>query len=210
MSMSTTSRSSLVLAGASVLLAAALAGCAAMKSLTSEVSTYGEWPAGRAAGTYVIERLPSQQNPTPQQQEVEQGAHQALQSAGFTPAAEGATPDVVVQIGARVTRYDRSPWDDPWWWHPYGGRWIGPGWGPYAWSPRWAGSWRWRTESDYQREVGMLIRDRASGQALYEARARSDGLTAGSPSLISAMFAAALKDFPKANNQPHDVAVQLP
>lgn len=208
--MSHLSRISAAALGTAVLATALLAGCAAMKSVTSEVSTYGEWPAGRAPGTYVIERLPSQQNPNPQQQEVEQGAHQALQSAGFKPAAEGAAPDVVVQIGARVTRYDHAPWDDPWWWHPYGGRWIGPGWGPYAWSPRWAWGWPYRTESDYQREVGMLIRDRASGQALYEARARSDGLTAGSPALIGAMFTAALRDFPQANNKPHDVAVELP
>jgi Domain of unknown function (DUF4136) len=192
------------------LAAAALAGCASFKTLVSEVSTFGNWPAGRPAGTYVIERLPSQQAaPAGLQADVEQGAHQALQSAGFAPAPEGAAPEVVVQVGARVSRYDRSPWDDPLWWRPYGGpRWGGPGWaGP--WGPYWA--WRWRSEpSEYQREVGVLIRDKASGQPLYEARARTDGFTAGGPQVIAAMFSAALKDFPKVQNEAHDVGIQLP
>lgn len=192
-----------------VLMAASLAGCASLKTLTSEVSTFGNWPAGRPAGSYVIERLPSQQAaPGGLQADVEQGAHQALQTAGFAPAAPGAQPDVVVQIGARVTRYDRSPWDDPLWWRPYGSRWMGPGW-PGAWGPY--GPWRWRTESsEYQREVGLLIRDKASGQPLYEARARTDGITAGGPQVIAVMFSAALKDFPKVQNEPHDVDIQLP
>lgn len=192
------------------LAAATLAGCASFKTLTSEVSTFGEWPAGRPAGSYVIERLPSQQAaPGGLQADVEQGAHQALQTAGFVPAAAGATPDVVVQIGARITRYDRSPWDDPLWWRPYGSRWAGPGW-PGGWGPY--GPWRWRnTEpSEYQREVGLLIRDKASGQPLYEARAHTDGITSGGPPVIMAMFSAALKDFPKARNEPHDVDIQLP
>ncbi|WP_374567592.1 DUF4136 domain-containing protein [Ideonella sp.] len=192
------------------LAAATLAGCASFKTVTSEVSTFGEWPAGRPAGSYVIERLPSQQAaPGGLQADVEQAAHQALQTAGFVPAATGATPDVVVQIGARITRYDRSPWDDPLWWRPYGSRWAGPGW-PGGWGPY--GPWRWRnTEpSEYQREVGLLIRDKASGQPLYEARAHTDGITAGGPPVIAAMFSAALKEFPKARNEPHDVDIQLP
>jgi hypothetical protein len=191
------------------LLAAALAGCASLKTFTSEVSTFGNWPAGRPAGSYVIERLPSQQAaPGALQADVEQAAHQALQSAGFVPAPEGATPDVVVQIGARVTRYDRSPWDDPLWWRPYGPRWVGPGW-PGVWGPY--GPWRWHREpSEFQREVAVLIRDKASGQPMYEARARTDGFTSGGPPVIAAMFSAALKDFPKVQNEPHDVAIQRP
>mgnify|MGYP000923940953 CR=1 FL=1 len=117
------------LGSAAVLAAGLLLGaCTAMKTVTSEVSTYGDWPAARGAGSYTIERLPSQQGAGQQQDEIEQAAHQALQAAGFKPAVDGASPDVVVQIGARITRYDRAPWDDPLWWHPYGMRWVGPAW----------------------------------------------------------------------------------
>ena len=200
--------------GTAAMLAASLllGACTAMRTVTSEVSTYGEWPDARGAGSYVIERLPSQQAASKQQDDIEQAAHQALQAAGFKPAVDGATPDVVVQIGARVTRYDRAPWDDPLWWHPYGVRWAGPAWpGPASpfWSP-WSFRWRYDYRTEYLREVGVLLRDKATGQPLYEARARNDGITAGGPAVISAMFTAALKDFPKVQNEPHDVSVVMP
>ena len=51
---------------------------------------------------------------------------------------------------------------------------------------------------------------KASGQPLYEARARTDGITAGGPQVIAAMFSAALKDFPKVQNEPHAVDIQFP
>lgn len=195
-----------VLAAAAGALAL-LGGCAALRTVTSEVSSFGQWPQGRAAGTYTIERLPSQLPPTPQQDEVEQAAHQGLQAAGFQPAPEGSTPEYTVQIGARITRFDRSPWDDPLWWRPPGHGWYAP-W-PGAYSPFWG----WRIRSDrpeYVREVGLLIRDKASGQPLYEARARTDGLTAGSSALLGAMFTAAMQDFPAARAEPHSVAIVQP
>src|SRR5688572_5688155 len=103
------------LLASSALAASLLAGCASLKTVSSEVSTYGEWPDKRPAGSYVIERMPSQQAPAAaaQQQEIEQSAHQALQAAGFVPAQAGAPSDVIVQIGARITRFERAPWDDP-------------------------------------------------------------------------------------------------
>ena len=70
----------------------------------------------------------------------------------------------------------------------------------------------WRASLDrpcYQREVAVLIRDRASGQALYEARARTEGPSQGGQELLDAMFAAALKEFPQVQPEPHDVSVSL-
>ena len=67
-------------------------------------------------GTYAFDRLPSQQAQPESQQRLEDAAHQALAALGFTAAPAGATPDVLVQLGARVTRYDSAPWADPWWW----------------------------------------------------------------------------------------------
>lgn len=76
---------------------------------------------------------------------------------------------------------------------------MGPYWGGglFADSPR------------YEREVAVLIRDRASGQPLYETRASSDGLTRGDTAIVRAMFAAALKDFPATGVQPRTVAIPL-
>lgn len=196
-------RKAAALAGA-LALAGTLAGCANLATLDSVVLSYGQWPAARAPGTYAFERLPSQQANPERQQLLEAGAQPALEAAGFRPAAAGATPDVTVQVGGRVTRTDRGPWEDPLWWRGgFGawrhGPWMGPYWGVhvYADSPR------------YEREVALLIRDRSSGEPLYEVRASSDGLTRGDASVVRAMFAAALKDFPASDARPRTVRVPM-
>lgn len=181
-----------------------LAGCAAMNSVTSEVSSFGEWPAGRAPGTYSFDRLPSQQQRAAEADALEAAAKPALEKAGFKPAAAGAAPDVTVQVGSRMTRTDYGPWHDPMWWHGgFGywrrGPWIGPSWSMsmYASPPR------------YDREVAVLIRDRASGKPLFEARASNETGSALSPTVAAAMFQAALMDFPKTGLNPRRINVPL-
>ena len=92
-----------------ILLAAALllGGCAAIRSVDSDVSTYSRWPAERKPTTYVFERLPSQQDRPEQQQRLEDAARAAVEGAGFTPAADPKAADVSVQVGARITATDR-------------------------------------------------------------------------------------------------------
>ena len=61
----------------------------------------------------------------------------------------------------------------------------------------------------YEREVAVLIRDKKSGEPLYEARATNDG---GSPSinaLLGAMYEAALKDFPAGGANPRRVTTPI-
>ena len=43
-----------------LLCLALLGGCASLRNVTSDVSSFGEWPDGRKAGTFAFERLPSQ------------------------------------------------------------------------------------------------------------------------------------------------------
>lgn len=188
---------------APVLALSLLAGCATLNTVSSDVSSYGDWPATRKAGTYAFERLPSQQAQPAVQESLETAARPAIERAGFTPAASGAEPDVLVQVGGRVTRTD-APWDDPLWWRGgFGawrhGPWIGSPWGLYGRAdlPR------------YDREVAVLIRDRVSGKPLYETRASNGGSYGSSPELLRGMFAAAMKDFPATGLNPRVVRVQL-
>ena len=98
----------------SVLIATlALTACAGLRQLSNEVSTYSLWPADRKPATYTFERLPSQQANAPQQQMLEDAAHQAMEKAGFTLATDPQAADVTVTLGARVSAHDRSPYDDP-------------------------------------------------------------------------------------------------
>ncbi len=189
---------------AALLVSAGLLGCAAMNQLSAEVSSFGAWPAGRAPGSYAFDRLPSQQARPAVAQALEDSAALALAKAGFRPVASGAQADVMVQLGARVQRQEASPWDDPLWW-------PGSGWRHLPWrGPLWLGppgsGWR-HSPARYEREVALLIRDRATGQPLYEARASSDGLGRGAGSVLVPMFSAALIDFPAARGEPHRVSV---
>lgn len=186
-------------AGLSALAVAALSGCAALTSLPSEVSTFGAWPAARAPGLYVFERLPSQQTDPARQQALEEAAAPALEAVGFRAAAGREAADVTVQLAARLVRVE-PVWMGPGWvgvWRGGGDPWVGAwwGWGGLMDAPR------------HEREVALLIRDRAGGQPLYEARAASSGASVLDARTLGAMFDAALKDFPAAGPNPRSVTV---
>lgn len=182
--------------------AALLAACSGPYTVTADVKSFGQWPQNRGAGTYAFDRLPSQQG-NKRQDELEESAATALAKAGFKPATDAKSADVLVTLGARVTAYDPVPWNDPLWWRWRGGivplRYASPhhlGWRDPFWDVR------------YDRAVALLMRDRATGEALFEAHASSDGLNAGDKVLMGALYEAALADFPKTSPEAHRVSVQ--
>ena len=193
-----------------MVLAGLLGGCASFNTLTNEVSTFGPWPAERKPASYVFERLPSQQARPAQQQLLEDAASGALQHAGFVLDADPLNAEYLMQLGARVIGNDPWGYNDPLFWrggfrYGYGGHyghWAlggfwGPGWGPYD------------STRNFEREVVLLIRDRKTGQLLYEARANNNGLSASIDNILPAMFEAAMKDFPLVSPNPRNVSVQL-
>ena len=129
-----------------------------------------------------------------------------LEKAGFSAASDVASADVVVQLGARTTRVNAWPTSDRLFWGP--GGWVGHPWR----TPYWASSLGigWNDFPRYEREVAVLIRDRRTGQPLFETRAANDGTTAAPADVLAAMFEAALKDFPSAAVNPRRVRVALP
>ena len=188
-----------------VLAAALLGGCAALTSISSDVSSFGEWPASRAAGTYAFERLPSQQALAAESEALEAAAAPALAQAGFKPATAGQEPDVLVQVGSRFQRTEDSRWDDRLWWSAGFGHWRRG----FGLSPRWSLAYS-SEPTRYDREVALLIRDRASGKPLFETRATNEGLSREDPSVQAALFQAAMADFPKLGLNPRRVTVALP
>ncbi len=184
-----------------VALVALLSACAATRQLDNDVSTYSQWPAGRIPASYAFERLPSQQARAEQQQQLEDAARGAIEAAGFVAAAGDTQADVSIQVGARAAGLARAVYDDPFWWR--GGM-----------------SMRWRrgfyssagihyTTPIYEREVALLIRDRKSGQALYEAHASNATSGSSGATVLAAMFEAAMKDFPNTAINPRRVTVEL-
>ena len=194
-------------AALSISTLAALTGCAGMHELSNDVSTYSQWPAERKPSSYAFERLPSQMANAEGQQILEDSARRALESAGFVPASDPKSADYVVQVGARLSLSERSLYDDPFWWH--GG----------LYHPRYFGHFRrgygygfagyGMFSPIYEREVAILIRDRKTGTPLYEARATNDGYSSSMNSLLSAMFEAAMKDFPHGGINPRRVVTTI-
>ncbi len=182
-----------------------LAGCAAFNTLTVYVSSTGDWPTDRRAGSYAFERLPSQPAQAEDTAALEAAAQGALLKAGFTPAAPGQEPAVLVQVGARDRLIGVQVWDDPLWWRGGYGNWR---YGPWM-SPYWGMS-GWTQVPRYEREVALLIRDRASGKPLFEARASSEASGSPGARALAAMFDAAMMDFPRLGLNPRRVVVTLP
>jgi hypothetical protein len=166
------------------------------------VSSYSQWPADRKPGSYAFERLPSQQTRPEQQQMLEDSARPALEAAGFTPAADGKESEYIVALGARVNATEQY-YDDPFWWR--GG----------LYSHRFSRPWPYYgigfgiPSTTYEREVALLIRERKSGQPLYETRATNDGGSPSIQSLLPAMFEAAMKDFPAGSVTPRQVTTEI-
>jgi hypothetical protein len=186
--------------GAALAAVTLLAGCAALNTVDSDVTSYSQWPAERKPGTFAFERLPSQQANAERQARLEDAARGALAAAGFTEAGDAAAADVTVQLGARVTRY-ASPWPEPYPWR------VGPyGWSGWGYGPRFGLGLHYSTPQ-VDSEVAVLMRDRKSGATLYETRASSGGN--GGQDTLAAMFEAALKDFPQPAVNPRRISVPL-
>ncbi len=190
-----------------LLTAALLSGCAAMNRLSSEVSSFGAWPQGKAEPSFVFDRPPSQ--PAQRQQMLEDAALPALMQAGFRQAADPAQADFVIQLAATVS-------GDPLWVDDFG----------FAYPFGWRGGWHHRyfgfgygwgygplggpfPRTAYLREVIVQVRDRRSGQTVYETRASNSSHSPTIDWLLPAMFRAAMADFPNTQPNPRNVVIPL-
>jgi len=173
-----------------------------MKSLSSEVSSYGTWPTSRNPGSFVFERLPSQQADVASQDKLEAAAEPALASAGFNKADDAAKAEFTVQVSAHVVnmppRYIDRP--GPYWYPSIGGWWGSGGWSGFSLGIM-------VEPSTNQVQVDLLVRDRKTSQVLYETHAVREQNTGYVDKVLPAMFAAAMKDFPQASAGPKVVTV---
>lgn len=191
-----------------------LAGCAGVPQLTSEVRSFPQWPAQRAPGRYVFERLPSQEAKPERQAALEAACAPALAAAGFTPTALPEQADVSVQLTAAVSVNTRMR-RDPFWpsfgpYGPYGaygpyGRFshVGP-WGPWGpFGPPGADLPRVRAQLD------VLVRDLKGKQVLYETHAVHERVGGFDARLLAPLCVAALDGFPVPAAGPREVTVTI-
>ncbi|TFY99130.1 DUF4136 domain-containing protein [Ramlibacter humi] len=188
------------------LAAVLLSGCAAGYLMDNTVQSFSGLQGGLPnAPTYTFERLPSQAN-QPSHELVEKLADPALFKAGLR--RDDASPRYTVQVSARIQRAV-SPWADPW--DPWGG-WGGS----FAYGgPRagfglgWGGPFPRMDQAWFQREVNLLVRERAGNKVVYETRAVNEGPWLDNDTAIAAMFEAALQGFPTPPAGARRVDIQL-
>jgi hypothetical protein len=177
-----------------LIASALLAGCASslrMDNTVQSVSALSEVPA---AASYRYERLPSQRQ-DPAQPQLEAMADAALARVGLR--RDDAAPAYTVQVWSRM-QYAVSPWAQPrlGGWSGWGGVGLsshrGMGMGVGIGFPLGGIDSPW-----YQREVGLILREAASGRVVYETHAFHEGYWIDPARAWPAMVEAALQGFPQ-------------
>lgn len=172
-----------------VMATGTLAGCASYR-LNNTVQAFSGLQALPANPTYRFERLPSQVA-QPGQDQLEALADPVLHRAGLR--RDDAAPRYGVTVTATVNQA-ASPWPEPGM-TSFG---IGLGVGGHGGGvglglggPLFGMQQPW-----YMRQVGVLLRDVASGRVVFESHANSDGPWIDPQAAIPAMLEAALQGFP--------------
>jgi hypothetical protein len=173
---------------------ALLAGCASTLRMDNTVQSFSALSEVPTAAGYRYERLPSQRQ-DPAQPPLEALTDVALARVGLR--RDDAAPVYTVQVWSRM-QYAVSPWAQP----RFGGwsGWGGVGLGSYRGMGMGMGigfpiggidsPW-------YQREVGLILREVASGRVVYETHAFHEGYWIDPARAWPAMLEAALQGFPQ-------------
>ena len=177
-----------------------LTGCASTRLVDSDVQSFSQLAGAPARATYSFERLPSQQAQGAQQSAVEEQARLALAKVGLRQ--DSAAPFYRVQAHARTDLLAYPDyWDGPGW--GWGG--LGVGRGFYG-----GLSMRFPPPTLYRREVGLILREAATGTVVYETRAVHEGVWTDNPAVFAAMFDAALNGFPTPPTGPRRIVLEIP
>ena len=188
-----------------LILVSALTGCASMRRIHSDVLTVANAPAGTVlqGARYRFERLPSQIN-NPEAGMAEQQAEAAMAAVGLVRDDANARISVLVGFSGMSYLTDAygRPWSGPW--VPYGH--ISVGRGIY---PQWGISMQMPPTATYRREVSLLMRDLSTGQIVYETRAAHEGPWNDATAIFTALFQAALSQFPTPPTGPRRVTIDL-
>jgi len=189
-------------------LSAGLTGCASLNQVSADVSSYGQWPQDRAQPRYAFERLPSQQANADQQTRIEQAAAPELARKGFVRVDQAEQAEVLVQVAMQMHAVP-AIYDDPYY-RPMDGRFFG---GVFSVGGIWGsrgglGVGVMMEPPRSQMQVDVLVRDRRTGQTVYETHAKHQRVGAAYEGLMPALFRAALFDFPAPGISPRRVTVE--
>jgi len=179
-----------------------LAGCASQRLIDSQVNAFA--PQSIATGSrYRFERLPSQQADAQAQDQLEAITEAALTEVGLL--RDDTAPRYTVQVSA-TQRVQDLVLDRPtlgWslgWMFGNGGILMGSD----------AGFPGWNRQTNYWREVGLIVRDTSTQSVVYETRATHDGPWSDTERILPALLQAALKGFPNPPSGVRRVDIEIP
>ena len=192
------------------LLVSLLTGCASVRLVDADVTSFATSPAIPTGAYYRFERLPSQQANPQQQEWLENLAQQALSQTSLKRQDNLALYSVQVGYSIKVTPY--GPNDDPYsggvqlgWGLGWGGRSGNVGIGgrmPFFGMPT--------QQPYYWYRVSLVIRSLSTQQVVYETQAVHDGRWRDTDVVVPAMFSAALRGFPMPAPGPRRVNIEIP
>jgi Domain of unknown function (DUF4136) len=205
-------------------------GCASTRLIESQVTTFTQLATAPAGATYKFDRLPSQQLDAQRQDQQEAIAQAALDKIGLQRVGDAPGSPAAryrVQMALSMQRTDGVPWDG--WGVPVGNVGsayvsigVSPGFyyghrhghghgyvGGFALWPHAPWGYGYPAQVYFVREVSLVLRDTASGQAVYETRARHAGRWADSAAVLPAMLDAALQGFPAPPAGVRNVTIEI-
>ncbi|WP_309680144.1 DUF4136 domain-containing protein [Polaromonas sp.] len=177
-----------------------MTGCSGMRLVDSDVTAFPRWNgAPPGPGTpYRFERLPSQQAPELQQDQVEAQARAALARVGLELQPSAARYSVQVQLSIQLL--ERAPYQGGYSdGYGFGGAGVFLGGGSRGASLGLSFPFG-RTgfmQPWYRRDLNILMRDLRTQQVVYETRALHDGVWSDTEAVLPAMLDAALRGFPQ-------------
>jgi len=194
--------------------AATLAGCSTTRLVDSDVQSFSSLPTIPAGATYRFERLPSQETMPVQQNMLEGVAQQSLERVGLKhdEASARYTVQVALQAQRRVEYDPFGPGFGPGF-GGFGG--FGPGWRRGGYYGGFGGYYgypysRFPDRVIYAQQVGLTVRDTASGRIVYETHAAHDSLYPADTQVLTVMLDSALYGFPNAPAGVRRVNVEIP
>jgi Domain of unknown function (DUF4136) len=184
-----------------------MTGCAGVRLVDTDVTAFPKWTAAPPGPgtTYRFERLPSQQNLAAQQDLVEAQSRSALAKVGLELNPAAARYSVQVVANTLIIERGYPGYDGI-----FGGPGVFLGGGNRGVGFGLSFPMRFPEPTYFKRELTILIRELASQQVVFEARALHDGVWSDSQAVFPAMMDAALRGFPEPPPGTRRINVEIP
>lgn len=204
-------------------LALLLQGCATAPRVTSDVTTFHEWPADLQEKSYAFDRTREQENDL-EYRNYEDLVRAELNRLGFVEARDPGSAQLKASIGYRINGRDvRVSYPvvvDPWYGSPWRGYYrpgyfspfYSPYYGPF-YDPFWYGppvvDRREESYTLFTRQLRITLARASDGKKLYDTTVVSEGRNGSLAAVMPYMVRSAFADFPGQSGVPRRVELKM-